>query len=130
MRMKKLFTTEKPTVYIASPYTRGDLAINTHFQCRVFDKLLSDGKVLPVAHLWSHFQHTAFPRKYQDWINYDQAMLPLYDACLRLNVEFQKLDYFESESKGADGEVDTFEKLGKPIFYSIADLYKWLDYNE
>lgn len=34
----------KPIVYIASPYTGGDVAINTHFQCRVFDQLLEDGK--------------------------------------------------------------------------------------
>lgn len=89
--MTNRFATEKPTVYIASPYTGGDVAINTHYQCRIFDKLLDDGKVLPVAPLWSHFQHTAFPRKYQDWIDYDQAMLPLYDACLRLNAELQGL---------------------------------------
>ena len=35
----------KPVVYIASPYTKGDVAMNTHFQCKVFDRLLSDGKV-------------------------------------------------------------------------------------
>lgn len=128
--MTKRFATEKPTVYIASPYTGGDVAINTHYQCRIFDKLLDDGKVLPVAPLWSHFQHTAFPRKYQDWIDYDQAMLPLYDACLRLNAQLQGLDYFQKESSGADGEVETFEKLGRPIFYSVEELYKWVDSNE
>ena len=124
------FKTKKPTVYIASPYTSGDQAINTHFQCKVFDKLLNDGIVLPIAPLWSHFQHTVFPRSYKDWIEYDQAMLPLYDACLRLNSKFQELDYKEEKSSGADGEVNTFLKLGKPVFYSYEELYQWSESNE
>lgn len=75
---------EKPIVYIASPYSSGDPAINTHFQCKVFDEILRDGRAWPVAPLWSHYQHTLFPRPYSDWIAYDQALLKLYDACLRL----------------------------------------------
>jgi hypothetical protein len=117
----------KPTVYIASPYTRGDVAMNTHFQCQVFDRLLTDGKALPVAPLWSHFQHTLFPRPYEDWINYDQAMLRLYDCCLRLTASLTYINYCQSESSGADAEVQTFLRMDKPVFYSIPDLYKWGD---
>jgi len=116
---------EKPTVYIASPYSKGDQAMNAHFQCKIFDQLLTDGRVLPIAPLWSHFQHILFPRQYQDWIDYDQQMLRLYDCCLRLNSEIPELDYHESQSSGADAEVGSFEKRGKPIFYSITDLYEW-----
>lgn len=116
-----------PTVFIASPYTQGDPVINTHFQCKVFDRLLTDRKVLPVAPLWTHFQHLLYPRPYQDWIDYDQAMLKLYDCCLRLNAEVNTngIDYKESKSSGADAEVVTFTKLGKPVFYSIESLYEW-----
>ena len=117
---------KKPIVYIASPYTSGDSAINTHFQCRIFDRLLSDGLVWPVAPLWSHFQHTLFPRPYADWIEYDQAMLSLYDACLRLDAEEPSLGYKQSISSGADGEVDAFKSLGKPVFYNISQLYEWV----
>lgn len=116
----------KPTVFIASPYTQGDPAINTHFQCQVFDQLLSEGRVLPVAPLWTHFQHLLFPRPYQDWIAYDQAMLRLYDCCLRLNVECSAVGYSESKSSGADAEVETFRSLGKPVFFSIVSLYEWV----
>lgn len=116
----------KPTVYIASPYTKGDVAMNVHFQCLTFDRLLSDGKVLPVAPLWSHFQHTIFPRPYSDWIEYDQEMLLLYDACLRLDAILSKYKYRTQESAGADAEVETFKKMGKPVFYSISDLYEWV----
>lgn len=117
----------KPTVYIASPYSKGDPAMNTHFQCKVFDQLLSEGKVLPIAPLWSHFQHMIFPRPYQDWINYDQAMLKLYDCCLRLSADLPEADYKENESSGADAEASKFDELGKPVFFSITDLYQWID---
>jgi hypothetical protein len=117
----------KPIIYIASPYTRGDVAMNTHFQCKIFNQMLDDGKAWPVAPLWSHFQHTIFPRPYQDWIKYDQAMLHLYDACVRLTAKVEQAGYEQSESKGADGEVDTFKKLNKPVFTSLEELYRWID---
>lgn len=119
----------KPIIYIASPYTGGDPAINAHYQCKIFDQLLNEGKVWPVAPLWSHFQHTVFPRPYTDWIAYDKALLPLYDACLRLNAEIPKLDYLISQSSGADGEVEYYKSVDKPVFYSIKDLYNWVDNN-
>jgi len=118
---------KKPTVYIASPYSKGDPAINAHFQCKIFNQLLGEGRVLPVAPLWSHFQHVLFPRPYQDWIDYDQEMLRLYDCCLRLSAEVPSVDYYESESRGADAEVQTFLDMGKPVLYSIKELYDWLD---
>lgn len=115
----------KPTVYIASPYTKGDPAINSHFQCKIFDKLLTEGLVLPVAPLHSHFQHLLFPRPYQDWIAYDLEMLKLYDCCFRLDAHIPELGYVQRESSGADGEVEAFKKMGKPVFFSIGDLYVW-----
>jgi hypothetical protein len=118
---------EKRIVYIASPYSKGDPAINTHFQCKTFDRLLSDGKVIPVAPLWTHFQHLLFPRPYKDWVEYDLSLLHLYDACLRLSVTIEALEYLQSESSGADGEVSAFKRMGRPIFYSITDLYAWIE---
>ena len=116
----------KPTVFIASPYTKGDPVMNANFQCRIFDRLLRDKLVLPVAPLWTHFQHVVFPRPYKDWIDYDQEMLKLYDCCLRLNAELPELEYFQHESTGADAEVEAFQELGKPVFFSIEDLYEWV----
>lgn len=117
----------KPVAYIASPYSKGDVAINVRFQCKIFDQLLTDGRVLPVAPLWSHFQHLLFPRPYEDWIEYDQAMLPRYDCCLRLTVEWVGPSYRASDSTGADAEVAAFRRLGKPVFTSIEDLYRWAE---
>jgi hypothetical protein len=117
--------TTRPVVYISSPYTKGDPAINTHFQCKIFDQMMNDGIVWPVAPLWAHFQHTIFPRPYQDWFAYDMALIPRYDACLRLNAEDPQLNYIQTQSAGADKEVAEFRRLGKPVFYSLDDLYKW-----
>jgi hypothetical protein len=117
----------KPTVFIASPYTKGDPAMNAHFQCLIFDKLLGDGIVLPVAPLWTHFQHTVLPRPYQDWITYDQEMLKLYDCCLRLDAKMPGLNYVQHDSSGADAEVAAFQQLGRPVFFSIDELYAWVD---
>lgn len=115
----------KPFVYIASPYTKGDPCINARFQCEVFDRLLGEGLVLPYAPLISHFQHTMFPRPYTDWVQYDLAIIPRFDACLRLDARGPN-GYHESRSSGADGEVKLFTELGKPVFYSVADLYVWV----
>lgn len=117
---------KKPYVYIASPYTKGDPAINTHFQCAMFEKMLNDGIVWPIAPLMSHFQHLIFPRPYKDWIDYDLAMLPLYDACIRLDATCERIGYSESKSSGADGEVAFFKSVGKPVFYKFCDLYNWV----
>ena len=116
----------KPIVYIASPYTKGDPAINTHFQCSIFNELMDDGLVWPVAPLWSHFQHTIMPRPYKDWVGYDLAMITRYDACLRLDASIQSLNYNIHESSGADGEVAAFLAMDKPVFYDKISLYEWV----
>ena len=115
---------KRPFVYIASPYTKGDPCINTNFQCRIFDQLLNGGIVWPYVPLWSHFQHTMFPRPYQDWIEYDRVIIPRCDGLLRLDATHGD-NYSVSESSGADSEVALAESLGIPVFYSIGELYEW-----
>lgn len=56
-------------------------------------------------------------------------MLPLYDCCLRLDSRLPEIDYEEKRSTGADAEVETFIMMGKPVFYSIEELYDWVKYN-
>jgi hypothetical protein len=117
---------EKPWVYIASPYTGGDPSINARFQCEVWDELLTDGLVIPIAPLWSHYQHQLFPRSYEEWVEYDNSLLPRMDACLRMSAYYQPMNYWQHESKGADREVQLFTQLEKPVFRSIAALYAWV----
>lgn len=115
----------KPIVYIASPYSKGDPCINTHFQIKVFNELLDDGIVCPVIPLASHFLHTVHPRPYQDWINYDLDLLHGVDALIRLTAVNVQIGYEVSASSGADGEVARAKELGKPVFYSVEECYAW-----
>ena len=98
-------------VYIASPYTKGDVAVNVKRQLDCVDQLMDLG-FAPFAPLYSHFQHMAHPRPYQDWINIDLEWVKVCDCILRL----------EGESNGADGEVEFAKKLELPIFYNITEL--------
>jgi len=115
----------RPWIYLSGPYTQGDPAINVRSMCKVFDRLMNDGIVYPYAPLWSHFQHIMFPRQYSDWLNYDLEIIKRMDACLFMPSTDIKLDYFQTESTGADLEIIEFEKQGKKVFYSLNDLYDW-----
>ena len=118
----------KPWVYIASPYTKGDQALNVAFQLRTFDNLLSLG-VVPIAPLWTHFQHLAHPRRYQDWIDYDNELISRCDVCLRMAAAVGVQGggvYYQHVSLGADDEVAFFLRLNKPVFYSFTELEAWL----
>ena len=117
---------KKPVVYVASPYSSGDKRKNAIFQCKMFNEFMDDGHIWPIVPLWTHFQDELFPRPYEDWLQYDLALLERYDACIRLNATCDDdPDYLITESSGADREVDRFTNLGKPVFYSKDKLYEW-----
>tara|TARA_R110000772_G_scaffold17946_3_gene50008 strand:+ start:151755 stop:152108 length:354 start_codon:yes stop_codon:yes gene_type:complete len=98
-------------VYIASPYTLGDVAVNVKRQLDTVDILMDKG-FAPYAPLYSHFQHLAHPRVYTDWIEIDLVWVEVCDVLLRL----------DGESSGADGEVEHAKKFNIPVFYSIEEL--------
>jgi hypothetical protein len=102
---------KKFKVYIASPYTKGDMAVNVKNQIDCADLLMSLG-FAPFVPLYSHFQHMAHPRPYQDWIDIDLEWVGVCDCLLRL----------PGESPGADNEIEFARSLGKPIFFCIEDL--------
>lgn len=118
---------KRPWVYIASAYTLGDPAKNTRFQLRMWDTLFDLG-VVPIAPLWSHFQHLHNPRPYRDWVEYDNEIITRCDACVRLSAVDEPTGYRQTESAGADAEVLLFRRLQKPVFYSVGDLMQWLDH--
>jgi Domain of unknown function (DUF4406) len=101
-------------VYIASPYTVGDVAVNVKRQLDCADELMNLG-FIPFVPLYSHFQHLIHPRPYDDWLKLDFEWLPTCDCILRLS----------GESKGADKEVQYATELNKPIFYSINELINY-----
>jgi len=98
-------------VYVASPYTIGDVAVNVKTQMDIANELMDNG-FAPFVPLYLHFQHMMHPRPYQDWIKIDLEWVKVCDCILRL----------EGESSGADGEVEFANELGIPVFYSIEEV--------
>lgn len=98
-------------VYIASPYSSGDQALNVKKSLDVADKLIQEG-FAPFAPLLSHFQHMIHPRSYEEWMKLDLEWVSTCDCVLRLH----------GESSGADREVQHAKLLNIPVFYNIKDL--------
>jgi hypothetical protein len=99
------------TVYIASPYTLGDVAVNVRESLLAADKLVELGYA-PYPPLYSHFWHFLSPKPYKTWLELDNEWVLRCDALLRL----------PGESQGADAEVELAKKHGIPVFYSIEEL--------
>ena len=108
----------KLRVYIASPYTQGDPAINVKRQMDVFNMLMDHG-VIPFAPTWAHFQHLYEPKGYEEWMEWCLEWVQQCDAVLRL----------EGYSPGADREVELAEKLGIKVFYNIYSVINFLKCN-
>ena len=104
---------EHMKVYIASPYTKGDVAVNVREQIKVADGLMDLGHN-PYVPLLSHFRHLLFPRPYEDWTKNDLEWVKVCDCLIRL----------EGESSGADAEVAYAKKLGIPVYYGVKEFVK------
>lgn len=103
-------------VYIASPYSKGDIAANVHLQMETANTLINLG-FCPFVPLLTHFQHLMFPQPYEIWLAQDTEWVKACDCLLRLG----------GESNGADREVKYMISLGKPVFYSIDELEDYYD---
>jgi len=105
-------------VYIASPYSKGDQAVNVRNQMDHAEMLMNLNFV-PYAPLLSHFQHLVHPRPIEDWYKFDNEWVKACDYLLRL----------PGESKGADDEVELAIRHGVKVVYSIQELIEAEDYN-
>ncbi len=103
-------------VYVAGPYTGGDVARNVAEAMRAADALIRADCAPYVPHL-SHFQHMAHPQSYDVWLELDFEWLAVCDALLRL----------PGHSPGADAEVSWCEEHGVPVLHSLDGLTSWLD---
>ena len=99
------------TVYIASPYTHGDVATNVRDSLAVADYLALRG-YLPFAPLLSHFWHLIFPHTYEFWTKLDLEWVLKCDCLLRL----------PGKSAGADAEVAYAEAHAIPVYFELDDL--------
>lgn len=105
---------EMKKVFIASPYSHGDINENLKKQRDAANILIDLGLIpLPISFCY-HFLEK--PRDYQLWINITLEWVEDCDILLRL----------PGDSIGADGEVERAKELGIPVFYSIDDLTDFL----
>lgn len=98
-------------VYIAGPYTKGDVAQNVKTAIKAADTLMKMGHTPYCPHL-THFQHMMFPQPYETWLAHDFEWLKLCEAVYRL----------PGESNGADRECQVAAECGIPVFRYITDF--------
>lgn len=101
-------------VYIAGPYTKGDVAVNVRNAIAAADTLLAAGHWPFVPHL-THFWHLIYPRDWHDWIALDERWLLCCEAVVRL----------PGDSKGADHEVRLAKNYGIPVFDTVEVFVGW-----
>lgn len=98
-------------IYIASPYTLGDVAQNVGVQQEAAHKILDFGHC-PITPVLSHYLHIYKQRPYRDWLEMDLAIIPRVDILLRL----------PGKSAGADEEVALAKKLNIPVAFGWNNL--------
>lgn len=100
-------------IYIAGPYTKGDVAINVRNAIFAGNYVALLGHFPFIPHL-SHFWHVVAPNEYDFWMRQDEEWLKVCDAILRL----------EGESAGADQEVRIAKELGLKVYTSVFEIPK------
>lgn len=103
-------------VYIAGPYSRGDVGANVGSALMYAEGVVEMGGVPYVPHL-THFRQIMFKHDHEWWLWYDMQWLERCDAVLRTPGV---------NSDGADQEEAHARKLGKPVFDSVGALEIWL----
>jgi len=100
-------------VYIAGPYTKGDVVLNVRAAITMAEGVAAHGHIPYVPHttmLW----HMIMPHTPEFWYQYDKEWLAHCDALIRI----------PGESVGADAEVEKAEELGIQVYYSLGDFIK------
>jgi hypothetical protein len=115
----------KIKIYIASPYTLGDVNENVNLQIDAWH-ILRDAGYYPIAPLLSHFIHLRKNRSYEDWMDWDFANLEMCDAVIRIRPIYNGE---ERLSSGADREEVHAKSIGIPVytFWSLNELEEWIN---
>lgn len=100
-------------VYVAGPYSAGDVALNVRAAIDAGDRILQAGGIPFIPHL-VHFWHMLHPRTYAQWISWDLQWLAVCDDLVRL----------AGESPGAEIEVMRATELEIPVFLGVGS---WLE---
>ena len=106
-------------VYVAGPYTKGDVCINVKKAIDIGEELIQKGFCPYIPHL-THFQHLFHPHTWQEWLDLDFEWIKQCDYLLRIS----------GESLGADKEVEFAKQNNITVVSSVNDLLIRLDYIE
>ena len=98
-------------IFIAGPYTQGDIAQNVKNAMNLANDLINLGFAPYCPHL-THFLHINNWQPYEKWLALDIEYLVICDALIRI----------PGDSVGADGEVKKANELKLPVFYSLTEL--------
>src|SRR5262245_4927589 len=72
-------TSMRAKIYVAGPYSKGDVAVNVRNAFEAANQLADLGFAPFVPHS-THFWHMLFPRPYEFWLTLDNQFLPYCDA--------------------------------------------------
>jgi len=101
-------------IYVAGPYTKGDVAQNVASALTAAEELVARGFAPFVPHL-THFWHIFHYHPYEFWLSLDKEFLLCCDGLLRL----------PGVSNGADEETATAIDAQMPVFYSVEDVDRY-----
>ena len=104
-------TPERLRIYIACPYSKGDVAQNVAAAIHAGDYVAHRGHY-PFIPVLTHFWHMIIPHPYEFWLEQDMEWLKVCDAILRLS----------GESVGADQEVAWAQEHGLMIYHSVFEI--------
>jgi len=107
----------RPRVYIAGPYTIGDVTINIRAAITAAEQVIEAGGAPYVPHL-THLWHVISPHEYAYWLALDLAWLRICDCLIRL----------PGHSNGADMEVVQAQRCGLPVFtgeFAVQHFAAW-----
>ena len=103
-------------VYVAGPYTQGDMAVNVGYALDIGYRLMLEGFIPYIPHL-SHFMHMLHPQPRDHWLILSAAWLN------RCAVVFNQLPGAPSE--GRDLELELARWHGIPIVETFSELRKY-----
>lgn len=107
------------SVYIAGPYTSGNVNENVRIAVNTAEQVKSLGLVPFVPHLY-HLWDLINPHSYGYWMELCLGWVPKCQAVFRIM----------GDSKGADQEVALAEKLGIPVVHYSSQLKDMLEKDE
>jgi len=108
--MELSFREDRLRVYIAGPYSKGDVAQNVAIVLRVAEHVWLHGDVPFVPHL-THFWHFLHPHPWLSWLLLDFEWLHQCQGLLRI----------PGESTGADKEENLARELGLRIWHGLTE---------